>query len=559
MGLLQRTCACGGTPGPTGECAECRRKRKPGLQAKLKINPPGDRYEQEADRMAETVMRSPAPAVRRMPITPLLQRAATAPGGMAAPASVDQVLSSPGQPLDAGTRAFMEPRFGHNFSRVRIHTDAQAAASAQAVQARAYTVGSDMVFGAGQYAPGTAAGRRLLAHELTHVVQQQGGTSALRRQEAPAPLSGPEEAEQRALMAPRFPGCSPNDRRRLDHQLLRARTWVRVAHSELAAEGARLNSPSGIITLTGSALNTHFHTRRPAHIQRILSGLDRILNRLERGRRNWRCTFDHGCWRTCRGGSRVLACTTVSDPVFVCPRHFSKADSEGSLTLIHEAAHQAGMPGDTYEWKRQYANLSTRRALRNADSYTMFVRDSVVTATGSAAKAWTSREMSIIGDIWEPEGFIGRIPDPPRIQKQMHLPQGTRVINRFQGIIVFDVDNRGGGNPRRSEPFTAPEVGLQISLVRTGSRRARQGRPQRETLFERHERGHVNAFGRLEPTGVNNGYTFDFHFDSADRGLLRLTITLRDFDTATTLTFRDQLRVRPTAPPAARTGAGGTP
>src|SRR5207244_11233244 len=83
-----------------------------------------------------------------------------------------EVLNSPGQPLDESTRAFMEPRFGHDFSRVRVHTDSQAAESARAVNALAYTVGPDIVLGADQYKPGTLAGRRLLAHELTHVLQQ---------------------------------------------------------------------------------------------------------------------------------------------------------------------------------------------------------------------------------------------------------------------------------------------------------------------------------------------------------------------------------------------------
>jgi len=98
-----------------------------------------------------------------------------------APAVVHDVLhrqNAAVQPLDATTRRSMQARMGHDFSQVRIHTNAQAAASAQAVQARAYTVGRDVVFGAGQYRPGTLAGQRLLAHELTHVVQQRGAPSA---------------------------------------------------------------------------------------------------------------------------------------------------------------------------------------------------------------------------------------------------------------------------------------------------------------------------------------------------------------------------------------------
>ena len=83
-------------------------------------------------------------------------------------------LKGGGQLLSENDRAFFEPRFGRDFSQVRLHTDTQAAESARAVNSRAFTVGQDVVFGAGQYAPGTSEGRRLMAHELTHVVQQSG-------------------------------------------------------------------------------------------------------------------------------------------------------------------------------------------------------------------------------------------------------------------------------------------------------------------------------------------------------------------------------------------------
>jgi hypothetical protein len=85
---------------------------------------------------------------------------------------VHEVLQSSGHPLDDTTRAFMEPRFGRDFGHVRVHTDSAAARSAQAVNALAYTVGGDVVFGAGQYQPGSDAGKRLIAHELTHTLQQ---------------------------------------------------------------------------------------------------------------------------------------------------------------------------------------------------------------------------------------------------------------------------------------------------------------------------------------------------------------------------------------------------
>jgi hypothetical protein len=95
-------------------------------------------------------------------------------GSMDAGPIVAGVLAAPGQPLDAATRVFFSTRFGHDFANVRVHADAEAAESARSVNALAFTVGRDVVFGAGQYAPGTRAGRELLAHELTHVVQQGG-------------------------------------------------------------------------------------------------------------------------------------------------------------------------------------------------------------------------------------------------------------------------------------------------------------------------------------------------------------------------------------------------
>jgi Domain of unknown function (DUF4157) len=131
--LLQRKCACGQHTIAGGECEECRQKREGAMQRA---------------------------AVSSAPVN-------------AVPPVVHGVLSSPGQPLDAGTRTFMEPRFGHDFSQVRVHTDERAAESTRAVNALAYTVGRDVVLGVVQYAPNTRVGQKLIAHELTHTIQQQ--------------------------------------------------------------------------------------------------------------------------------------------------------------------------------------------------------------------------------------------------------------------------------------------------------------------------------------------------------------------------------------------------
>jgi LysM repeat protein len=166
-------------------------KVPPRIQPKLTIGAPRDAFEQEADRVAEQVMRIPEPPARSQaragasehPAAPAAQlqmkslRAGDS-GGIAAPPVVHDVLRSPGQPLDVTTRAFMEPRFGHDFSKVRVHADARAAEASRMVNALAYTAGRDVVFAAGRYAPQTSTGRRLLAHELTHVVQQSAGRAA---------------------------------------------------------------------------------------------------------------------------------------------------------------------------------------------------------------------------------------------------------------------------------------------------------------------------------------------------------------------------------------------
>ncbi|WP_457651877.1 eCIS core domain-containing protein [Rhodocaloribacter sp.] len=133
-GVLQRKCACGGTRGPTGECAGCRKKRR------------GQRDRPSASH--ESVS-----------------------------ANVHEAIRDSGKPLDSETRNFMEPRFGHDFGNVRVHTGTQADRAAREVHASAFTVGRDIVFRNSRFAPDTPEGKRLLAHELTHTIQQKTGSA----------------------------------------------------------------------------------------------------------------------------------------------------------------------------------------------------------------------------------------------------------------------------------------------------------------------------------------------------------------------------------------------
>ena len=172
---LQRACACGNHTMAGDECSEGSKKSRSGRLTKLKVSEPGDVYEQEADRIADQVMATSAHhGASGAPSH--IQRLARQPIGHAdaTPASVDQALATPGRPLEPAVLQDMEQRFGHDFSRVRVHSGAIAEQSAQEVNANAYTVGHNMVFGAGRFAPETYEGRKLIAHELTHVVQQTG-------------------------------------------------------------------------------------------------------------------------------------------------------------------------------------------------------------------------------------------------------------------------------------------------------------------------------------------------------------------------------------------------
>ena len=175
--LLQRKCACGSpTSSLTGECTECMSKKR--LQTKLAIGASNDPLEQEADRVADQVLAAPANSAAG-PASPRIQRftehaGATENSAGAAPASIDRVLAGSGIPLETALRQDMEQRFRHDFSNVRVHSDAVAQRSAQEINAVAYTAGRDVVFGAGRYHPGTNDGQKLIAHELTHVVQQTG-------------------------------------------------------------------------------------------------------------------------------------------------------------------------------------------------------------------------------------------------------------------------------------------------------------------------------------------------------------------------------------------------
>lgn len=187
--LLQRKCDCGAHTPDGGECAGCARKR-------LQRKPGGN---------------TTIPEV---------------------PTIVHEVLRSPGQGFDSTVRRYFEHGFGHDFSRVRIHADGRAAESARAVGAQAYTVGRDVVFGTGRYAPATAEGRQLLTHELVHVMQQRHATDVATDN---LQIGGPDDAHE-------------HEADRLAEGLLTARARP---HAGPVAVGPRLQRACGPAAIRG--------------------------------------------------------------------------------------------------------------------------------------------------------------------------------------------------------------------------------------------------------------------------------------------------------------------
>jgi len=209
------------------------------IQCKPVISSPGGADEREADDLADAVLRMPD-RVAAGAARPVLQRKCTgceeekekekgpvrtkrAPsassGSVPDTGATVSAAGRGGTPLPPGVRSFFEPRFGRDFTAVRLHTGADAAAGAQAVQARAYTIGNDIVFGAGEFAPATSQGKWLLAHELAHTLQQ-GGTV-------------PQRKIQRLGANP---GCSAAQAADVHQAIFDARGWLDKAIPQLAAK-----------------------------------------------------------------------------------------------------------------------------------------------------------------------------------------------------------------------------------------------------------------------------------------------------------------------------------
>jgi len=338
--FLQRKCACGGSPGVSGACEECQENR-------------------------------------------LQRKPATANSLDAVPLSVSATLRAVGQPLDSDTREYMESGFGHDFGHVRVHADSGAADSARSVDALAYTVGHDVVFAPGQYAPNAAAGRQLLAHELTHVLQQSASS---------------------ATVQPRLEIGAANDQAEMEADRIAAR----VMYADAGGEKVNVSQAPAILRrqpVHGAAPRTETEDCEPAlqndlkamhapalgHLDRAITSLDpgwkkmtpadkaaftqyfdpsgsgeiddgfvrsvREKYRLIRGNmRSLRFDCDPGSWTLCGSGSKWCVggrlMWTCFGALHVCAGAYKTASPDFKIeTIIHESVHNALLTTD-----RAYSN-----------------------------------------------------------------------------------------------------------------------------------------------------------------------------------------------------------
>ncbi len=326
---------------------------------RARITAANDRHEREADRLADRAIRMPGP-------TPALR----------------DTHSATARPLDPSTRAFFEPRFGHDFSRVRVHSDARAAASAQALNALAYTVGTDVVFAAGRFAPQTAPGRSLLAHELAHVVQQSRSEPTVMRK--PAASSSVEvKADPGAT-------CTLQQHRKIEPAANKANAWLGQTLVALDAFLAGAKTPAA--QAAGAALEKHFHSTDRAVGTYVRQRLATIQGDIF-GRQNFRVNCPPFSGRECdeeSTGQGYVAFVPAGNPneINLCGRFFERSEEDRASTIIHEFGHaQLGLRRNQemidreYKDREYYFYLTTGEALTNAESYAMFARE---VATGSS-------------------------------------------------------------------------------------------------------------------------------------------------------------------------------
>jgi hypothetical protein len=294
-------------------------------------------------------MRTPTPALKR-PAAPaaaglaIPDAAALREPAMKPPRHAHDVLRSPGRSLDSDTRALMEPRFGRDFGDVRVHSDAQAAASAEAVNARAYTVGKHIAFGPGQDKLDSPAGQRLLAHELTHVVHQSttGGGPVLHRESKDS--NDPYDEKNAILNYGHRPSCP--------QWFLEQHLWPAANLAERMTRKARTEYIMGDADINA---RNYFGEKFQDYRQRIIETLEKVRDFLE-------SDYQFECVNDCANDPEKGQAFGYSRPysdrklIYLCLNTIPGNRNTHGLAkvIIHEASHLAADTEDPSVW----ANLT---------------------------------------------------------------------------------------------------------------------------------------------------------------------------------------------------------
>jgi hypothetical protein len=286
-----------------------------------------------------------------------------------APPIVDGVLRSPGRPLERNTQEFFERRLGHDFSAVRVHTDPTASASVQAVNASAYTVGHDIVIPSGHYASGTGGGLRLLAHELTHVVQQ-GAAGRL--------AAGAASPRQIVKLASNRPSLQRfGHEKNCTEERLKSLVWpgdhLAKDMLEKAIQETARTPPSPLVE---KLFERFFMTKAPD-----LAAVTRVLGTIEAAfaQNDYAYSCDESCSGTALEGEKGYVSSDVfgghKGPIHLCTSHL-QSYIEAAKTILHEFGHRyVDLDLDTYCETDCPKDLKAEDALKNTDSYARFAQE----------------------------------------------------------------------------------------------------------------------------------------------------------------------------------------
>jgi hypothetical protein len=357
-------------------------------QPGLVVNRTNDAAEQEAETAANHVMQMPASenSFFRSPTNELQRKCScgqeeklqmkgekSSTGGSTAPATVSKALHSTCESLDGGTRSLMESRFGYDFSNVQVHNDSIAHQSSEDINALAYTHGDHIVFGKGQYEPSTNTGKKLIAHELTHVVQQG---SAVDRKEiqrqtgsAPAPAYG-SSCSGGATDPCQYSRCD-GKHEGIFNDLLTASNYA------ITAAGALNQSPLSQNTIR--ALDWYFSDHSQATADTVAQRLRCIALCLIDSYANnqYGCDPDHSnsdIAYVCVGSTPM--CEDATTNICLANIYFGKSDRIRAEALVHECGHRIGLSlgsdDDIYDHDDRFLGLTTEQALTNTDSFALF-------------------------------------------------------------------------------------------------------------------------------------------------------------------------------------------